>query len=65
MTMAMQIDGGALPHIPPCSERVVAEHKPDTIDHQFRIKLKAPPAVAAGDNGIIVVAGDEVAYWLP
>jgi hypothetical protein len=57
--MAVEVDS-AFPYVPPSAERVVAEHAPYAIDHQFRILLNALPAIAVGDSGLIIVTGDEV-----
>jgi hypothetical protein len=55
--MPMDIDG-SLGHVPPNSKRIVAQHKPDAFDHQCR--MNALPATAVSDDGIVVVADNEV-----
>jgi hypothetical protein len=57
--MAVEV-GSPLLHVPPCAERVVAEHNPYAVDHQFRLLLNALPAIAVGDSGLVIVTGDEV-----
>jgi hypothetical protein len=59
MTMAMQVDRPP-GHVPPSAERVVAKHKPRSINGDFGIWLNALPAIALGDSRIVVVADHEM-----